>query len=129
PDDGSPLTLLTPVPVRRVSSYEDAGLPALTRYRYAAARGDSGGNDGPLSAPLVVSTSPPALQGWPEPLGEATSSSVCLADLGGDGKPEVLGGADYLYVFRPDGTDWHDGDQNPATTGIFSTALHHIPSS
>src|SRR6185295_9002858 len=35
----------------------------------------------------------------------------------------------YLYVFRPDGTDWLDGDGNPATTGIFSTALHHIPSS
>jgi len=129
PDDGSPLTLLTPVPVRRVSSYEDAGLPTLTRYRYAASAVDSGGNEGPLSAALVASTSPPALQGWPEPLGEATSSSVCLADLDGDGKPEVLVGAEYLYVFRPDGTDWHDGDQSPATTGIFSTALHHIPSS
>ncbi|HYQ90130.1 MAG TPA: C25 family cysteine peptidase, partial [Candidatus Binatia bacterium] len=129
PDDGSPLTLLTPVPVRRVSSYEDAGLPPLTRYRYAAAAVDSGGNESPLSAALVASTNPPALQGWPEPLGEATSSSVCLADLDGDGKPEVLVGADYLYVFRPDGTDWHDGDANTATTGIFSTALHHIPSS
>ncbi len=129
PDDGSPLTLLTPVPVRRVSSYEDAGLPALTRYRYAAAAVDSGGNEGALSTALAVSTSPPALQGWPEPLGEATSSSVCLSDLDGDGKPEVLVGADFLYVFRSDGTDWHDGDANPATTGIFSTALHHIPSS
>ncbi len=129
PDDGSPLGLLTPVPVRRVSSYEDAGLPPLTRFRYAAAAVDSGGNEGPLSAALVVSTSPPALAGWPELLGEATSSSVCFADLDGDQRPEVLVGADYLYVFRPDGTDWHDGDSNPVSTGVFSTALHHIPSS
>jgi VCBS repeat protein/fibronectin type III domain protein len=129
PDDGSPLTLLTPIPVRRVSSYEDAGLPPLTRYRYAVAAVDSGGNEGALSAPLVVSTSPPALTGWPERLGEPTSSSVCLSDLDGDLKPEVLVGADFLYVFRPDGTDWHDGDGDPSTVGIFSKALHHIPSS
>ncbi|HEY2924446.1 MAG TPA: C25 family cysteine peptidase [Candidatus Eisenbacteria bacterium] len=128
-DDGSPLALLTPIPVRRVSSYEDMGLPPLTRYRYAVAAVDSGGNEGALSAPLVSSTSPPALIGWPEPVGEATSSSVCLADLDLDLRPEVLVGADFLYVFRPDGTDWHDGDLSPATTGIFSTALHHIPSS
>ncbi len=129
PDDGSPLALLTPVPVRRVPLYEDAGLPPLARYRYAVAAVDSGGNQGPLSAALVASTSPPALLGWPEPLGEATSSSVCLADLDGDGKPEVLVGSDYLYVFRPDGTEWLNGDQNAVTVGIFSTALHHIPSS
>ncbi len=128
-DDGSPLALLTPVPVRRVSSYEDAGLPPLTRYRYAAAAVDSGGNEGARSAPLIVSTSPPALTGWPAPLGEATSSSVCLADLDGDQKPEVLVGAEFLYAFRSNGTDWLDGDFNPVSTGIFSTALHHIPSS
>lgn len=129
PDDGSPLALLTPVPVRRISSYEDAGLPPLTRFRYAAAAVDSSGNVGPVSAAIVASTSPPALTGWPEPLGEPTSSSVALADLDGDQKPEVLVGAEYLYVFRPDGTDWIDGDGDPVTTGIFSTALHHIPSS
>lgn len=128
-DNGSPLALLTPVPVRRVSSYEDPGLPPLTRYRYAVTAVDSGGNEGARSAPLIVSTNPPSLVGWPETLGEATSSNVCLADLNGDSRPEILVGAEYLYVFRPDGTDWIDGDLNPVTSGIFSTALHHIPSS
>jgi hypothetical protein len=62
-------------------------------------------------------------------LGQSTSSSVCLADLDGDDRPEVLVGSDYLYVFGPDGADWYDGDQNTVTTGIFSTALHNIASS
>ena len=128
-DDGSPLALRTPIPVRRVSAYEDAGLPSLTRYKYEVAAVDSSGNEGPLSAALVVSTSPPALAGWPALLGEATSSSVCLSDLDHDGKPEILVGSDYLYVFRSDGTEWLNGDLNAVTTGIFSTALHHIPSS
>jgi hypothetical protein len=128
-DDGSPLSLLTPVPVRRVASYQDPGLPPLTRYRYAIAAVDSGGNEGARSASIVLSTSPPALTGWPAPVGEATSSSVCLADLNQDGKPEVIVGSDFLYIFRPDGTDWFDGDGNPVTVGIFSTVLHHIPSS
>ncbi|HMI31172.1 MAG TPA: C25 family cysteine peptidase, partial [Candidatus Limnocylindrales bacterium] len=129
PDDGSPLALLTPTPVRRVSSYEDRGLPPLARYRYAVAAVDSGGNESATSAVFIASTNPPSLPGWPAPLGAATSSSVCLADLDGDSKPEVLVGADFLYVFRPDGTDWHDGDGNPVTTGIFSTALHDFASS
>ncbi|TMQ53299.1 MAG: hypothetical protein E6K74_09755 [Candidatus Eisenbacteria bacterium] len=128
-DNGSPLALLTPVPVRRVSSYEDQGLPPLTRYRYAVTAVDSGGNEGAASVPLIVSTNPPALTGWPEFMAEPTSSSVCLADLDGDLRPEILAGAEYLYVFRPDGTDWYDGDSNTATPGIFSTALHHFASS
>ena len=129
PDDGSALTLLTPVPVRRVPSFEDQGLPPLTRYRYAATAVDSGGNEGPGSSELIASTGPPALAGWPVLVGEPTSSSVCLADLDGDQKPEVIVGAEYLYVFRPNGTDWVNGDQDVVTTGIFSTLLHHIPSS
>src|SRR5206468_8485996 len=90
---------------------------------------DSGGNEGAASVPLIVSTNPPALTGWPEFMAEPTSSSVCLADLDGDLRPEILAGAEYLYVFRPDGTDWYDGDSNTATPGIFSTALHHFASS
>lgn len=128
-DDGSPLVRVTPAPVRAIPEFEDGGLALLTRYRYAATAVDSSGNEGALSAPLVASTTPPSAAGWPAEFGQPTSSNVCLGDLDGDGDPELVVGADYLYAFRADGTEVRDGDGAPATTGIFSTLLHNIASS
>lgn len=129
PNDGSTPVRITTLPVRRIPSYEDAGLSNLTVYRYQVCGVDSSGNEGPRSSILVASTSPPGLPGWPVVMGQSTSSNVALADLDQDERPEVLVGAEYLYVVRHDGSDWVDGDGTPATVGIFSTLLHHIPSS
>jgi hypothetical protein len=128
-DDGSPLVRVTAAPVRAIPEYEDAGLALLTRYRYAVSAVDSSGNEGALAPFIVASTTPPAATGWPAEMGQPTSSNICLGDLNGDGRPELLVGAEYLYVFRSDGTEWRDGDANPVTTGIFTTLLHNIPSS
>jgi peptidase C25-like protein/flagellar hook capping protein FlgD/VCBS repeat protein len=129
PNDNSTPVAVTTLPVRGIPSYEDIGLANLTSYRYQVSAVDSSGNEGPRSTILLASTTPPARVGWPVAMGQSTSSNVCLADLDGDGKPEVLAGSDYLYAVRSDGTDWIDGDHDPVTTGIFSTALHHIASS
>jgi hypothetical protein len=129
PNDLSTPVAVTALPIRRIPNYEDVGLSILTSYRYQVSAVDSSGNEGPRPPILLASTTPPSLTGWPVPMGRSTSSSVCLADLNGDHHPEVIVGAEYLYVLRPDGTDWLDGDQNPITSGIFSTALHYIPSS
>ncbi|HET9252397.1 MAG TPA: C25 family cysteine peptidase [Candidatus Eisenbacteria bacterium] len=129
PNDASTPVRITTLPVRRIPSYEDVGLSNLTVYRYQVCGVDSSGNEGPRSSLLVASTSPPGLPGWPVVLGQSTSSNVALADLDGDSRPEVLVGAEYLYVVRHDGSDWVDGDQTPATVGIFSTLLHNIASS
>ena len=128
PDDGSPLDALA-LPVRRSARFESSGLAPLTRYRFAVSTVDSGGMESPLSAVFVASTTPPVATGWPLATGQSTSSSIALGDLDGDGRPELVVGSEYLYVLRSDGTEWHDGDGVPATTGIFSTALHYIPSS
>jgi hypothetical protein len=128
PDDGSPL-VPAPIPVRGSATYEDEGLLPLTRYRYAVSAVDSSGNDSPLSEVLVASTTPPVVTGWPIPMGRSTSSNVLLADLDQDGRPELCVGADYLYVFHGDGSEWRDGDLNPASVGIFTTALHYLASS
>ena len=115
--------------MRRNASFEDAGLAPLTRYWFAVAAVDSGGNRSPRSPWLVASTTPAAVPGWPAALAAPTSASVTLADLDGDARIEVIVGADQLYVFRADGTEWMDGDQSPATLGVFSTLLHNIASS
>jgi len=129
PNDGSALQLLTTIPIRRSSNYENIGLSFLTSYRYQVTATDSSGNEGARSPILTASTTPADLTGWPTLLGQSTSSNVLLTDLDGDHRPEVLVGAEYLYVFRPDGSDFHDGDQNTVTTGVFSTLLHNIASS
>ncbi|HET9952108.1 MAG TPA: C25 family cysteine peptidase [Candidatus Eisenbacteria bacterium] len=128
-DDGSPLARVTPVPVRASALYENAGLALLTRYRFAVAAVDSSGNEGPQTAPIVASTTPPSVAGWPAEMAQPTSSNIALGDLDGDGKPELVVGADVLYAFHFDGTEVRDGDSNPVSTGIFSTLLHNIPSS
>lgn len=128
-DDGSPMVRVTVAPVRAIPEFENAGLALLSRYRYSVSAVDSSGNEGALSAPLVASTTPPAAPGWPAGLGQPTSSNVCIGDLDGDGLPELVVGADYLYAFHADGTEVRDGDANPVTTGIFSTLLHNIASS
>jgi Peptidase family C25/FlgD Ig-like domain len=129
PNDGSTPVRITTLPIRRISAFEDGGLSNLTTYRYQVSGVDSSGNEGPRSSILVASTTPPGLAGWPVVLGQSTSSNVGLADLDGDSRPEVLVGAEHLYVLRSDGSDWVDGDQAPATVGIFTTLLHNIASS
>jgi len=116
-----------PAPIRLIPQFEIAGLPPLSRFTFYVAGVDSSGTPGAF-AQITASTTPPSLAGFPAALDGATSSSVCLVDLDADGRPEIVTGAEALYVFRADGTDWIDGDADPVTTGVFSTALHHIPS-
>ncbi|HTM01342.1 MAG TPA: C25 family cysteine peptidase [Candidatus Omnitrophota bacterium] len=118
----------SPLPVRRTSAYENAGLAPLTAYWFAVAAVDSSGNRSARTPWLLVSTTPGSVSGWPAPLAAATSASVCLADLDGDGRVEVIAGADQLYAFHADGSEWRDGDANPVTLGVFSTLLHNVAS-
>ncbi len=51
----------------------------------------------------------------PNPLG-----SVAMADVDGDGTLELFCSVGaVLFAFHPDGTELLDGDNNPATTGVF----------
>jgi hypothetical protein len=129
PDDGSTLVRVTGAPVRAIPSFQDEGLALLTRYRYAVSAVDSSGNEGAVTPEIIASTTPPAAPGWPAVLGQATSSNVCLGDLDGDGRPEIVVGAERLYAFRADGIEVRDGDGIPASTGVFTSLLHNIASS
>ncbi len=116
------------LPVRRTPSYENTGLSPLTRYWFAVQSVDSSGNRSARSPYMLASTTPPALAGWPAPLQAASSASITFGDLDNDGGMEVIAGADFLYVFHADGTDWIDGDSDPVSIGVFSTLLHGLAS-
>ena len=59
--------------------------------------------------------------GFPVPLPHPIWSSVAVGDLDGDRELEMvfasLGAS--LYAFRADGGEWLDGDNDPATHGVF----------
>ncbi|OGF15196.1 MAG: hypothetical protein A2W00_06255 [Candidatus Eisenbacteria bacterium RBG_16_71_46] len=59
--------------------------------------------------------------GWPLATGGGVWSSITIADLDNDGINELLFASEdqSLYVMRANGTEWMDGDSNPATLGVF----------
>jgi len=61
--------------------------------------------------------------GFPVALPDAIWSSVAVGDLDGDHDLELVFGSlgSALLAFRADGSEWRDGDNNPATVGVFKT--------
>jgi peptidase C25-like protein/VCBS repeat protein len=59
--------------------------------------------------------------GWPFTTAAETFSTPAVWDLDGDGKKEIFFGNNgpYLYGLKYNGTEWMDGDANPATNGVF----------
>jgi hypothetical protein len=65
--------------------------------------------------------------GWPRKIADGAWSSVAIGDLDNDGDKELVFGStiqgvsagNKLYVLRHDGSEWMDGDANPATFGVF----------
>jgi hypothetical protein len=59
--------------------------------------------------------------GWPVQTRYSLWSSPSIGDLDGDGLMEIAvgtNGSEFL-VYRSNGTEWSDGDANPATPGVF----------
>lgn len=59
--------------------------------------------------------------GWPRQMSGASWASPAVGDLDGNGDLEIVVNniAGRLYVWNHDGTDFYDGDANPATVGVF----------
>jgi hypothetical protein len=66
------------------------------------------------------------LPGWPVTTTKRCWASASLADLDGDGLDEVILPCSdrFVYCWRGDGSELIDGDNNPATTGVFAE-LHY----
>jgi hypothetical protein len=85
---------------------------------------DSSGNASADTCTVTAYAAPPTLPGWPRLLrSKIGPSPIVAADLEGDGLLEILTGsmweANAIHVLRVDGSEWTDGDENPATHGAF----------
>jgi len=62
-----------------------------------------------------------ALPGWPRPAENDFRAAPTAGDLDGDGDYEVIAvdSKGIIYAWKADGTEWIDGDNNPATQGVF----------
>jgi hypothetical protein len=63
------------------------------------------------------------LPGWPRPVVNSIRAGLVAGDLDDDGLREViaLDEKGVLYVWRANGTEYRDGDNNPTTNGVFRT--------
>ncbi len=98
----------------------DTGLAPSTRYDWAVAAVDSSGLVGALSPSVTASTNPPQLAGWPLLLPAATSSSVAIGDIDGDGSREILVGDEGVYAWHSNGVEMQDGDNDASTWGALT---------
>lgn len=82
-------------------------------------------------ATVLAHAAPPHLPGWPRKLVSLLGpTSVTASDLDGNGSLEVVLGSMWeinaVNVYREDGTEWTDADQDPATDGVFGTTNDRI---
>ena len=103
------------------ATYEDANLASLTRYYYYVVARDSSFNESTPSPQIVATTTPPLASGWPIETGQETSAGIVIDDLDRNGDFELVTGADAIYAWHHDGVELRDGDQNPITSGVFTT--------
>ena len=104
--------------LQRTGFFHDIGLEPLTRYYYYASTVDSFAVEGPGSAVVSASTSPPeAAGGFPIMLGRELSGPVAVGDMRGDGTLVATFGADFLYAIDSGGQELVDGDNDSQTLG------------
>ncbi len=61
------------------------------------------------------------IAGWPRPVENAIRAGLVAGDINGDGQKEVIAIDEkgVLYVWRANGAEYRNGDNNAATQGIF----------
>ncbi|MCK4510451.1 hypothetical protein KAW64_01865, partial [bacterium] len=99
----------------------DSGLAENTVYHYYITAVDSSGNRSYATEVISISTNPPSLSGWPLSTGGGMYASPAIADLDGDGIPEVVVASEHIYAWHADGVEVIDGDGDARTCGIFET--------
>ncbi len=73
------------------------------------------------TAVYVFDTQGQVRPGWPLYVNSGLWSAATIGDIDGDGDMEIAFGSNgpNFYVMNHDGTEYRDGDSNPATKGVF----------
>lgn len=131
PNDGvSPFTPASADIIVGSSTYRDTGLPPLTSFEFFVRAVDSGKLEGPASDTVIASTAPAEISCFPLPLGLETSSSLAVGHVDLDGVPDMVIGADHVYVIDGDCQEKIDGDNDSQTFGPITTEdLKYTPPS
>jgi hypothetical protein len=104
----------------RTSYFEENGLQQLTPFWFKVSAVDTFMVESAPSPVVHQSTMPAELDNFPLPFQLQTSGHPAVGDVTGDGRPEIVIAADEVYVWRHDGTEVRDGDDDPQTTGPFT---------
>ncbi|HEX7880495.1 MAG TPA: FG-GAP-like repeat-containing protein, partial [Candidatus Eisenbacteria bacterium] len=119
---GGPFTRVNSYADMKMAYYNDENLPSLTRFYYRVAAIDQSGNEGNMSPVAAATTTLPASNGFPLLLGGSTSSSPAFSYFDGDTIPEIVTGAEELYVISGQGIEFVDGDNDTRTYGVYSSS-------
>lgn len=103
------------------TTFHDYDLDSSTPYYYVVSSVDSCGNVSAISAEAFATTNAPQLEGWPNLLESASSSSPSIGDVDGDTHYDLVIGAEYIYAWHDNGIEIRDGDNKPISWGIFNT--------
>ncbi len=122
---GGPFARVNEYRVSSASMFVDGGLTPLSNYYYQVVAIDSSFNVGPASEVFEGITSPASAPGWPIEATQAFSSSLQFADIQGDHDVELFTASDYVYGWHHDANEIVDGDDDPRTSGVFSTLGFH----
>lgn len=104
--------------VVRSAYFRDTGLLPSTRYYYRVSAVDSALVASTAGAVGDVSTNPRRAAGWPLPTNDRSASSLAVADVDGDGGPDLVAAARQLYAWNGEGIELVDADNNGFTWGL-----------
>ncbi|MFO7653144.1 MAG: C25 family cysteine peptidase [Candidatus Krumholzibacteriia bacterium] len=100
-----------------IAYFRDSGLNQLTRYYYRITSVDGTMVESSSSNTITQSTAPAELANFPAAFATESSSHPAVGDVTGDGRLEIVWGADQVYVIRDDGTELWNGDFDSQTLG------------